>query len=786
MKLILSEKPSTAKVLAHVVGAREKIYTNSGKAYCYSGNGFYVVNARGHLYGLGEPEDYGYSKTYNIDELPMFPDFKIFPCGKDTEELRRLISELMGRDDVDEIICATDAGREGELIFRHIYEANHCTKPVKRLWCNSMTDEAIRGQLADLPSDSDFDGEYYAALARQKCDWIIGMNLSRLYGVLDNYPHHIGRVKTPVLSIIVERDNEIRNFTKSVSYRLEMPNGALSETVFNSREEAERQRSLSNGREVSVISATSEDKSKNRPLLHNLTSLQQEANNLYGYTAKGTLDTAQSLYEKKLITYPRTDCNYISEDMKNAVIRTVDRIAGTSEYAGRVERLITQGLNLDERVVNNRRMDGHDHHAIIPESVSGKADELSEIEKNVYSLVVNRLLCALDKPYIYTETNYEFKCNDIIFKLKTEVPVEMGWSVYDTQTKKETKISDPNISSNSTFTAEDITVKEIEAQPPKHFTDATLLSVMSNIDNRIDDKELKTAVSGKGIGTEATRAEVIEDLIRTGYVERNCKNIVSTQFGKDFIASIPDSVKAVERTAEWEQIFTNIKNNGTGAEQLIRDVKDFVSSVIALEKSPEHHRNHLHYENPNAPKREPVGICPRCGKNIFEGKKNYYCESGKEGCGFTLWKEDRFLKDIVTPDKAVKLLKGEAVKMKAVSKDGEEYEADYILEDTGKYINLKRLPYEKKIIGTCPKCGKSIYEGRNNFYCESGKSGCGFILWKEDKYNGITITAANASDLLSGKRIYKSRKTLNGETEKKAYSMAINGKYVNIRAAEDK
>lgn len=210
-----------------------KKYSNNGKAYCYSGNGFYVVNARGHLYGLGEPEDYGYYKTYNIEELTMFPDFKIFPCGKDTEELRRLISELIGRDDVDEIICATDAGCEGELIFSHIYEANRCTKPVKRLWCNSMTDEAIRVQLANFPPDSDFDGEYYAALARQKCDWIIGMNLSRLYGVLDNYPHHIGRVKTPVLSIIVQRDNEIQNFKKSVSYRLEMPNGALSETVYN-------------------------------------------------------------------------------------------------------------------------------------------------------------------------------------------------------------------------------------------------------------------------------------------------------------------------------------------------------------------------------------------------------------------------------------------------------------------------------------------------------------------------------------------------------------------------
>lgn len=784
-KLILAEKPSTAKILAHVVGAREKIYSKNGKAYCFYGNNYYVVNARGHLYGLGEPEDYGYSKAYKLEELPMFPDFRIFPCGEDTEDLRKLISELINRDDIDELICATDAGREGELIFRHIYEANHCTKPVKRLWCSSMTDEAIRKKLKNLPPDSDFDGEYYAALARQKSDWIIGMNLSRLYGVLDNYAHHIGRVKTPVLSIIVERDNEIQNFKKSVSYRLEMPDGALSETAFDTRDEAERQMRSANGKEISVISAKSEEKSKNRPLLHNLTSLQQEANEQYGYTAKETLDAAQSLYEKRLLTYPRTDCNYISEDMKHSVIRIVDRIAAIPEYVERADRLTTQGLNLDERVVNNGRMNGHEHHAIIPEVFTGKSDALSEIEKNIYGLVVNRLLCAVDKPYKYTETNYIFDCNGITYKLKTEIPVQIGWKEYDKEYKKE-NISVCKYTEGNIFAAEGIKVKEIEAQPPKHYTDATLLSVMSNIDNRIEDKELKSAVSGKGIGTEATRAEVIEDLIRAGYAERNHRNIVSTQFGRDFIASVPDSVKAVERTAEWEQIFTNIKEKGISAEPFIRDVKDYVRSVIELEKSPDRNRTPVHSDNPNSPKREPVGICPRCGKNIYEGKKNYYCESGKNGCGFTLWKEDKFLKSSVTPEKAVMLLNGEPVKMKAVSRDGEEYEAEYVLEDTGKYINLKRISQEKKKVGTCPLCGKNVLEGKSNFYCESGKDGCGFTLWKEDRYNGITITSSNAFDLLSGKKIYRVRKQLNGEGEKKAYVMVMNGKYANIRASEEK
>ena len=814
-KLILAEKPSTARILAHVVGAREKIYIKSNKAYCFYGNNYYVVNARGHLYGLGEPEDYGYSKKYSIDELPMFPNFKIFPCGRDTEDLRSLISDLINRDDIDELICATDAGREGELIFRQIYEANKCTKPVKRLWCSSMTDEAIREQLKKLPPDSDFDGEYYAALARQRSDWIIGMNLSRLYGVLDNYAHHIGRVKTPVLAVIAERDNEIQRFSKSVSYRLEMPNGALSETAFDTREEAERQMNSANGKKVSVVSAVSESKSKNRPLLHNLTSLQQEANNLYGYTAKETLDAAQSLYEKKLITYPRTDCNYISEDMKSRVIRTVDSISAFPEYAERAGKLIYRGLNLDSRVVNTEKMNGHDHHAILPEAKSMGTSGLSEKEKNIYSLVIDRLMSAADKPYRYTETNYVFDCNGIIYKLRTEIPIELGWKAYDREKEDKPK-QEIDFLQGDTFSAEGnnepliksfhdalsngfssvgndgfafnqqfLKVKEIESQPPKHFTDATLLSVMSNIDNRIDDKALKSAVSGKGIGTEATRAEAIEDLIRSGYAERNGKNIVSTQFGRDFIASVPDSVKSVERTAEWEQFFANIKENGVSSDGFIRDVKDFVSSVIELEKSSERKRVPVRNSR-SASKREPVGICPRCGKNIYEGRNNFYCESGIEKCGFSIWKEDKFLKNSVTAEKAVKLLCGEPVKMKAVSRDGRLYDAEYCLEDTGRYVNLKRLPLERKTVGICPKCGKNILEGSKNFYCEESRNGCNFTLWKEDRYNGITVTAANASDLLAGRKIYKTKKKLNGQEERKAYVMEVTDKYVNIRAAEDK
>lgn len=482
MKLIITEKPSTMKIIAHSVGAREKIYF--GRAYCFKGGGYYVAGARGHLYGLGNPDDYGFSKTYKIDELPMLPDFKIFPAGEDTEDLRSLISELMNREDVTEIIAATDAGREGELIFRQIYETNNCKKPVKRLWCNSMTDEAIRKRLENLPPDSDFDGEYMAAFIRQQADWLIGMNLSRLYSVLDNYPHRIGRVKTPVLSIIAERDKEIENFKKVITYRLEMLGGALSDNVFKTEEEAEKAAGEINGKEITVISAECENKSKNRPLLHSLTTLQQEANRIYGYTAKQTLESAQSLYERRLITYLRTDCNYISEDMRETASRTVLKLMERAEYAERAGKLIGQGLMLDERVVNNGKMDGHDHHAVIPEANAESIDGLSEQDRNIYHLIANRFLCAVDKPYKYRENHFVFKCGDVIFGLKTETPTEMGWRKYDTEYKNPENNSSAEYTADSAFIAEDVKVKVCETQPLKHFTDASLLSVMNNIDNR--------------------------------------------------------------------------------------------------------------------------------------------------------------------------------------------------------------------------------------------------------------------------------------------------------------
>ena len=772
-KLILAEKPSVAQNIAHSLGAREKVYGSDGKNYCYANEEYYVVNAVGHLYGVGMPEDYGF-KEWKLDTLPIFPDFKIFPTDKSKDGVRNLISELMNSPDVTEIICATDAGREGELIFRHIYYANNCTKPVKRLWINSVTDAAIRDGMNNLKPMSDYDNMYAAAFTREKLDWLIGMNLSRLYGIKDDYTHKVGRVKTPLLGIIVDRDKEIDNFVSNTSYKLVLDNGAESTDEFPNGDLAEEKKNQSLGKSVNVVAADKIERTENRPLLYNLTSLQMDANDLYGFTADATLSMAQSLYEKRLLTYPRTDSEYISDDMISMVESIVKMLSDShTDISVHAKELLSKELNLDKRIIDNSKID--DHHAIIITTQNAEKITLSDNERKLYDLVANRLLITLDQPHVYTEYQYEFWCEDITYTLSLKKAVQAGWRTYCPDTKEVTDI--PDYPESSSFIAEDISVKEIQTQPKKHFTDKSLLSVMRNIDNRIEDKVLKSAVSERGIGTSATRAEIIKQLIEAEYVERKGKQLIATAFGREFIESLPENVKSVERTAEWEQYFDNIQKKGISPDELTNDVKTFIRTTIAYENSRE--RTPIHHENSNAPKREAIGTCPRCGKNIFDGKMSFYCESGKDGCGFTIWKESKIYQTKITAEAVKKLLEGDTIPLKAQNADGEIYTADYQLDDTGEYVNFKRVKSEKKAVGICPRCGKQIFEGKMNFYCESGKDGCGFTLWKEDKYNGVTVTAKAAAELLAKGKTTICKKTLNG-TVKSVYVLKDTGKYINL------
>ena len=552
-RLIISEKPSVSQSLAYCIGATEKI--SEGNTFYWQGNGYIVSNALGHLFGIGMPDDYGFEK-WDIETLPIIPqEFKLFPLRGYGEQIK-MLKKLLNRDDVVEVINACDAGREGECIFRYIYNYFGCNKPVKRLWISSLTDESIRQGMANLLDGSEMDNLFSAGFTRAKADWIMGMSLSRLYSILNDDRHKVGRVKTPVLNIIAKRDEAIAAFTKVPFYKVVLENGAECEKVFDTPEQAEIIRAKCNGKPVAVSSVKSERKKENRPLLHSLTSLQREANDMYGMTAADTLKAAQSLYEKKFITYPRTDSNYLSDDMITLVESIVKCL--TNYDRERVQHLQEQGLLIDSRVIDNDKIS--DHHAIIPTNLIGRLGDtsLSESEKNIVELVIDRFLCALDKPYFYTETKYEFTCEGEVFKLTVKTPEQLGWKRYSASETEESPTV--NYSENDTFTAENIYVKQGETQPPKRFTESSLLAVMENIDRLIPDKALSEFVKERGLGTPATRAAIIEELIAAGYIERKKKQLISTEYGRKFAASLSENVKSAELTARWEQALSDRKS----------------------------------------------------------------------------------------------------------------------------------------------------------------------------------------------------------------------------------
>lgn len=795
-KLIIAEKPSVAANIAHAIGAYDRISADSGETFAYCNDKYYIANAVGHLYGLGNPTDYGYTKnfaaSYQNGELPMFPEFRIFPNDESKKGIRDFLTALINKDDVTEIICATDAAREGELIFREIYEASGSTKPCLRFWTSSLTDEAINDALANMKPLSAYDNLYQTAKVRNELDWLFGMNLTRLYTALNDSNHRVGRVITPLLGIITDRDNEIMSFKSTTSYKLLLNGVALSETAYDTEEEANSIAERDKSGNFTVMSAKKDDKFQSAPKLYSLTRLQQDANNLYGMTAQEVLETAQKLYEKKYTTYPRTDCEVISTDMVEQIKKTVDMLEKIPEYSEHAKEVKDVGLILDKRIVNNDELT--DHHAIIPTVQSEiNLSSLSENERNIYDLIANRMLMAVGERYIYKEIEYEFCCNDIVYKAKIKTPIQMGWKKWDKSEKKEETYA--SYDEGNVFTPESFIVKECKTQPPKHFTDASLLSVMENIDNRVENAELKQAVKGKGIGTSATRADAIEKLIVSGYVERKGKQIISTEFGRAFVDSLPPQVLSVERTAEWEQKFNDMEQTGSSADGLYAETKNLVTALIQYEGAI---TDRVQIKNPNSATTGGfevvvVGKCPRCGMNVVEKKDFYSCSSYKDadnkGCGFSIFKTHRqgWFDGEITPSKAKDLLAGKTVKLKATSQKGEKYDANWKLSDDGKYVNIVKVAKQNESVGKCPRCGMDVVEGKLTFGCTSYKSkeepGCGFAIWKEDKRGGFTVTPKMAKDLLSKGTASAKKKTLNSEVTQTIVlkEREVNGKkYVNL------
>lgn len=629
--LVIAEKPSVARDIAAVIGADENADGT------LRGNGYIVTSARGHLVRLKEPQEYDerYNK-WDLSDLPIIPDFEFVPIENAAEVLERL-TRLMNGNEVAEIICATDAGREGECIFRYIYDYIGCKKPVKRLWISSLTAESIRKGFANLRPAADYDRMYAAGITRAKIDWLWGMNLTRLYTKHFGATCSVGRVQTAVVNMIVSRDNEIEHFTKKPYFKLKLDNGAEwfdeSSDYFTTRAEAESVRAKCEGGTCRVASAKSVRKKENRPLLFSLTSLQVEANEKLGFSAATTLIVMQSLYEKKLLTYPRTDSNYLTDDMAAVLADRVKMLRGFDE---RADDILSEGLNIDSRIINNDKVS--DHHAIIPtENIAGAANaELSKNEKAILEMVITRFLAALSAQYEYSETECIFEISGECFKLKTKQPIILGWRKFYTEEKEdEVEIT---FSEGDTFPARNIEIAECETQPPKRFTESTLLKAMENIDRRIEDKELSEYVSERGLGTPATRAAIIERVIKVGYVERNGKQLVSTDKGKKIIALLPDEVKSVEMTAAMELQLSAIENGTTSADDVVSGINAKIRSIIALENGKAH--------TSLAPPREPLGKCPKCGGNVFkftkDGKTVFYCEYAPKTCFFRVYEDDYF------------------------------------------------------------------------------------------------------------------------------------------------
>lgn len=694
MILILAEKPSVARDIARVVGAVGR----SDDGYM-QGNGYIVFNFLGHLVSLCDPSDYDEKYTkWNMADLPIIPQpFQYRPLADKVEHLQKL-KKLINSSEVDSLVCATDAGREGEVIFRYVYDYIGCKKPYKRLWISSLTDESIKNGMNNLVDGK--DNLFKAGAARAQVDWLVGMNLSRLYSIYFQTKLSIGRVQTATLNMIVERDLEIEGFKKKPFYKVLLENGAEwfdeDRDSFPEKSEAEKIKAQCQGKTAKVVQAEKRKKMENRPILHSLTTLQIEANDKLGFSAVKTLTVMQSLYEKKLLTYPRTESNYLTEDMKPEIPVIIKLLQFYD--SDRVKHFDEVGLNIDSRVIDNSKVS--DHHAIIPTKEIDKAAnmELTADEKAILDLVIKRFFLAFEQVYVYNETAYIFEIEGNSFKQNVKEPVSLGWKAYVSEKAEEKQGETKAYNEGDTFTADNLSVKDCETTPPKAFTESSMLSAMENVDKHIEDKELKQYVKARGLGTTATRAAIIERIISLEYVARDKKALKSTEKGRYLISHIPEAIKSVEMTAEMESQLVAVENGENSPEAVIDCAIKLVREVMEIEGAKQH-------ENLGAVTKVSVGKCPKCGGNVYEGKKGFYCERYKDEkpCNFTVWKDDIFFssrKKSLTVGTLQNLLEKGKVLLKGCysEKSGKTYDAyigfnDYVGKDGKQRVGFKIIEF---------------------------------------------------------------------------------------------
>lgn len=677
MQLVIAEKPSVAKSIADVLGALDR------QDGYFEGGGYLVSWCVGHLIELAEPESYGDQwKKWTYESLPVNPEHWQYEIKEDTKEQYDVLYGLLHDSRVDEVVCATDAGREGELIFRLVYEQAGCSKPMKRLWISSMEESAIREGFENLKPGSDYDHLYHSALCRQEADWLVGINGTRLFTVLyGGKVLKVGRVQTPTLAMLVERESKIMNFKKEQYFMAHILCGgvdAATERIENKTEAEKIAGACLNGQAL-VTSAVKEEKTVAPPKLYDLTTLQRDANRLFGFTAKQTLEYTQSLYEKKLCTYPRTDSQYLSDDMEQTAGNVIKAIFSSILFE---ENMM---FNPDiKRVLNSKKVT--DHHAIIPTMEIAKVDlaALPETERKMLSLVANRLLCATGEKHLYETVKAELACGGYTFATSGKSVLKNGWKDFENAFKRSFKTTEdkeqedkklPELSEGQTFDGVQTKISEHYTTPPKHFTEDSLLSAME----RAGNEDMSDDVERKGLGTPATRADIIEKLVKDGFVKREKKQMIPTEDGMKLITVLPDVVKSPKLTADWENALTLVAKGEMEREDFMGDIETMVSDLIHT-----YHEVSDEQKKMFAQEQKVLGKCPNCGGEVVKGKYGAFC---KNKCGMNV---SRIMGVALSDEQVESLIAGKKTLLKGLtSKAGKKYDAYIIPSGTEEYHYTK-------------------------------------------------------------------------------------------------
>ena len=690
-KLVICEKPSVAKSIASALGV-----TSRADGY-FEGSGWLISWCIGHLVGLADAAAYDDRyKKWRYEDLPILPNPFRYVVSEEKAAQFHILRSLMERPDVTELVNACDAGREGELIFRLVYEAAGCSKPFSRLWISSMEDAAIREGFSDLRPGTDYDPLYQSALCRQKADWLIGINASRLFSVLYHRTLNVGRVQTPTLAMLADRDSKIVLFRKEKYHhvRLALEGAEAVSDRIVSPEDAQAIRNACDGQRAVCVSLVREKKTEKPPKLYDLTTLQREANRVFGYTAKQTLDYAQSLYEKKLLTYPRTDSRYLTGDMAETASVVLHLAARVPPFDACPEFFPDVAALVNDKEVS-------DHHAILPTLELEKADVqgLPVGERNILLLVCCKLLCAAAEHFVYEAVTATFDCGGHTFTAKGKQVLSQGWraiqEVFRSSLKEKPEDEDaegvlPALTEGQVFEPVAASVTEHFTSPPRPYTEDSLLAAMENAGK----EDMPDEIERKGLGTPATRAAIIEKLVSGGFVERKGKNLIPTKAGVNLVTVLPEVLTSPKLTADWEQRLNEVAKGQVSPEDFMDGIEAMAAELVRKYSHISEDRQKLFQ-----PEKETVGLCPRCGKPVYEGKKNFACSD--RACQFVMWKNDRFWtsrRKEITRKMAADLLKKGRTSVKGMwsEKKGSIYDAVVILDDTGgKYVNFK-LEFPKR------------------------------------------------------------------------------------------